>query len=191
MNVDQLGVDVLTLDGSKVYGPRGIGALYVRRNTPIEPIIFGGGQENGLRSGTENLPGIMGLAKALEIVGKERAKEAVRIRELKNYFMSELKKIRSDVIVNAGGDHDSSVPHILNVSIPGIDNEFLLFQLDAAGIACSTKSSCLRDDDESYVLKAMGADSNTSLRFSSGRWTKRFEIDRVLKVLKTLLSKKA
>ena len=235
LNVDQLGVDLLTLDGSKVYGPRGMGALYVRRkilNTEppaIEPIIYGGGQEKGLRSGTENLPSIMGFAKALEIIaakaGKDREKESERIFQLKDYFVTELLKIRRDIRINSGFSGKSGggtqtpvslaksdekvrhfsnmtkrdtpatslvssvAPHILNISIPGIDNEFLLFQLDAAGIACSTKSSCLRDEDESYVLKAMGADSKNSLRFSFGRWTKKGDITIVIKKIRDILSK--
>ena len=203
LNMEQLGVDLMTLDAGKIYGPRGIGALYVRRslNTLLQPIIFGGGQERGLRSGTENLSAIMGFAKAFEIAVAEREKESARIFQLREYFLNGLKKLIPNLVVNSGaavsGDvtsqkHDVTTcdiedlkvaPHILNISIPGIDNEFLLFQLDAAGIACSTKSSCLRDDNESYVLKAMGADSKTALRFSFGRWTKKADISRALRVL--------
>jgi len=198
LNMEQLGVDMMTLDAGKIYGPRGIGALYIRRSLIvgmksgdggrlIEPILLGGGQERGLRSGTENLPSIMGFAKAFEIVTKKREKEVARISQLREYFLNELKGITPGLVVNGGSNNDS--PHILNVSIPGIDNEFLLFQFDAAGIACSTKSSCLRDDNESYVLKAMGADSKTALRFSFGRWTKKADISNALKVIKGLLTK--
>ncbi|MDD5165123.1 MAG: cysteine desulfurase family protein [Candidatus Pacebacteria bacterium] len=189
INMQNLGVDLLTLDGSKVYGPRGIGALYVRRNTPIEAIILGGGQESGLRSGTENIPGIMGFAKALELKQKERGKEgkseSERVAKLRTYFIDEIKKVRSDIKVN--GDLSNSAPHIVNISIPGIDNEFLLFKLDAKGIACSTKSSCLRDEDESYVLKSIGANSATSLRFSFGRWTTFGDIKRAIKIIRLAL----
>ncbi|MES2314852.1 MAG: cysteine desulfurase family protein [Patescibacteria group bacterium] len=187
INMQNLGVDLLTLDGSKVYGPRGIGALYVRRNTPIEAIILGGGQESGLRSGTENIPSIMGLAKALELVKNEeqRMKKGEKVARFKKYFIEQIKKIRSDIKVN--GDVYNSAPHIVNISIPGIDNEFLLFKLDAKGVACSTKSSCLRDEDESYVLKSIGADSATSLRFSFGRWTTVGEVKRAIKIIKLAL----
>ncbi len=185
INMENLGVDLLTLDGGKVYGPRGMGALYVRRNTPIEQIIYGGGQESGLRSGTENLPAIMGFAKALEIATKERNNETKRIVELKQLFIEGLKIIRTDIKMN--GNLNDSAPHILNISIPGVDNEFLLFQLDARGIACSTKSSCLRDEDESYVLRSMGADSKTSLRFSFGRWTKKSDVKKALKAISSIL----
>ena len=213
LNVEQLGVDLLTLDAGKLYGPRGIGALYVRRKLfnvdassssvharLIDPIVFGGGQEGGLRSGTENIPAIMGFAKALEIVKKERSKESVRVGKLKRVFIDGLKKIRPDIVINSDTDSvsDSIIapsaismtsPHILNISIPGIDNEFFVMQLDAAGISCSTKSSCLRDLDESYVLKAVGADSKTSVRFSFGRWTKMGDMISTLKMIRNLLTK--
>jgi cysteine desulfurase len=184
LNVEKLGVDLLTLDGGKMYGPRGIGCLYVKRNTPIRPIIFGGGQENGLRSGTENIPAIMGFAQATDIIAAERERELRRIMELRECFLAGLKKIRSNIKDNVVGNFS---PHILNVSIPGIDNEFFLFQLDAKGVACSTKSSCLRDEDESYVLKSIGADGKTSIRFSFGRWTKRRYINRALEIIGKLL----
>lgn len=180
--VEKLGVDLLTLDGSKVYGPRGIGCLFVKRNTPIQPVILGGGQEGGMRSGTENVPAIVGFANALDIAAKERAKESERIERLRDEFIRLLRKNKPEVVINGAGSQ-----HILNVSIPGIDNEFLLFQLDAHGIACSTKSSCLRDDEESYVLKAIGANSGNSLRFSFGRWTTSREIGRAVKVICKIL----
>jgi cysteine desulfurase len=193
LNVEKLGVDLLTLDGTKVYGPRGIGALYIRRDTPIVPIIYGGGQESGRRSGTENIPAIMGLAKALDIAGAEREKETERVAGLKAFFIEKLKEARPDLDfkVNGASSHsarrDLAVvmsPHILNIFIPKIDNEFFVLQLDAKGISCSTKSSCLRDEDESYVLKSIGADSRHSVRFSFGRWTTKGEIDRTIAILR-------
>ena len=191
MNMEKLGIDLLTLDGTKSYGPRGIGCLFIRRNTPIEQIIYGGGQERGLRSGTENIPAIMGFAKALEIAANEREAERVRIAVLREQFIQGLKSIRGGIQVNGSELMSSGTqsPHILNVSIPGIDNEFSVLQLDARGMACSTKSSCLRDEDESYVLKAIGADSKTSIRFSFGRWTKKEHITHALKKIEEILSK--
>ena len=186
LNVEKLGVDLLTLDGSKVYGPRGIGALYVKRGTPIGPIIYGGGQERGMRSGTENVPAIAGFAKALELAAADRETRAARVDELRQEFLRDLLKIRSDVKVN-GGPADSSAPHILNVSIPGIDNEYFVLQLDAKGVAVSTKSSCLRDEDESYVLKAVRADSKSSIRFSFGRWTSMSDVRAVIRQVGTVL----
>ena len=215
LNMENFGVDLLTLDASKVYGPRGMGALYVKRGTPIEPIIYGGGQERGLRSGTENIPAIMGFAKALELATSERVKESARVSELRQILIEGLKAIRSDIFVNpaeidaAEGNGGTSPvlksakyskvttkvvtstksPHILNVSIPGIDSEFFVLQLDVRGIACSTKSSCLRDADESYVLKAIGANSSESVRFSFGRWTDKGDLKKALKAIKEILKK--
>jgi len=191
LNMEKLGVDLLTLDGTKSYGPRGIGCLFIRRNTPIEQIIYGGGQERNMRSGTENIPAIMGFAKALEIAAKDREAEMLRISNLREQFINGLKTVRSDIQVNGSEllSNDDQSPHIVNVSIPGIDNEFFVLQLDARGVACSTKSSCLRDEDESYVLKAMGKESNVSIRFSFGRWTKKGDIVFALKKIREILSK--
>ncbi len=194
LNVEKMGVDLLTLDGAKVYGPRGIGALYIKKETPIVPILQGGGQEAGMRSGTENIGAIMGFAKALELAADERFEERKRIGELREYFVRTMSDM---VTTNKPGSRVSSFtmsdmvnrsPHILNISIPGIDNEFFVLQLDAKGIACSTKSSCLGDEEESYVLKAIGADSKTSIRFSFGRWTTKRQLKRVVKVISNIVS---
>jgi cysteine desulfurase len=174
--MEKLGVDLLTLDGHKIYGSRGIGMLFVKRETL-----------NINRAGTENIAGIMGFAYAMEIAEKMREKETVRISELKNYFINELIKIDSGIKIN--GNLNISSPHILNISIPNIDNEFFLLQLDAKGIECSTKSACLIDEDESYVLKSIGANSKNSIRFSFGRYTKKSDLKRTLKTIKKLLQK--
>lgn len=191
LNMEKFGIDLLTLDGTKSYGPRGVGCLFVRRNTPLEQIMYGGGQEKNMRSGTENIPAIMGFAKALEIAAKERIGEYERVAALREQFIQGLKLIRSDIHVNGPElmSNDNQSPHIVNVSIPGIDNEFFVLQLDARGIACSTKSSCLRDEDESYVLKAMNKDSKTAIRFSFGRWTKKGDVTVALKKIKEILAK--
>jgi cysteine desulfurase len=181
INLVEQSVDLLTLDSSKVYGPRGIGALYIRRDTPISPVIFGGGQEKGIRSGTENLPAIMGFAKALEIAKNSREENREKFISLREYFVNSLKSIGKDISINGEGIH------IINISIPGIDSEFFVLQLDANGIACSTKSSCMRDEDESYVLRSIGANSSESIRFSFGINTKKSDIDRVIGVVKDIL----
>lgn len=184
LNVEKLGIDLLTLDASKVYGPRGVGALYVKRGTPIEQIIYGGGQERRLRSGTENIPGIAGFAKALRLI--EREKENQQIGGLRDCFEQEIKKARPDAVINA--EHAPRVPHISNVSFPDMDAEMLVLRLDAKGVAVSTKSACLKDEDESYVLRAIGADSKSSVRFSLGRWTTKGEIRKALSLLKKFLA---
>ncbi len=179
LHVEKMGVDMMTLDGAKIYGPRGMGILYVKR-----------GVAEFHRSGTENLPSIAGVALALEIGDKMREKESVRIGELKNYFIEGLQKINPAIKINGGanGSVEKTSPHILNVSIPNIDNEFFVLQLDAKGIECSTKSACLKDEDESYVLKAIGADSGTSVRFSFGRATTNGDIKKTLKIIAKILS---
>ncbi|MDE1966486.1 MAG: aminotransferase class V-fold PLP-dependent enzyme, partial [Patescibacteria group bacterium] len=125
---------------------------------------------------------IMGFAEALDIAQKGRDKEAARIQGLKREFQDRLLEIRPDIKVNAPNSS-----HILSVSIPGIDNEFFVLQLDARGIACSTKSSCLRDEDESYVLKAIGADSKASIRLSFGRTTKKGDIKKAILAISRIL----
>jgi len=174
--VEKLGVDFISIDGHKIYGPRGVGMLYARRGTiDID------------RPGTANLPGIMGLAYAIEFNEKIREKETARISELKEYFINELLKIDQRIRVNGDLDHFS--PHILNVSIPDIDSEFFVLQLDARCIECSTKSACLKDEDESYVLREIGANSKNSIRFSFGRNTTKGDLKSVLKVITQILQK--
>jgi cysteine desulfurase len=175
LNMENYGVDLMTLDGSKVYGPRGIGCLYKKRLVPVTSILHGGGQEQGLRSGTEPLPQIMGFAIALEMAVEAREAESKRVYELRAYFIEKLRGLAKGIRIQ-GENPVTQVPHILNISLPRIDNEFFVFQLDSKGVACSTKSSCLRDEDESYVLKAIGADSKTSIRLSFGRWTSKEDI---------------
>ena len=170
LHVEKLGVDLMTLDGSKLYGPRGVGMLYVKRGTiKID------------RAGTANLPGIMGFAKALELADKLRDREYKRLSDLKNFFIKELQEKIPGTKVN--GDRSMTSPHILNISIPDIDNEFLVLKLDAKGIECSTKSACLTEEDESYVLKNIGASSATSIRLSFGRETTKSDLKKVLKNL--------
>jgi len=168
LHVEKLGVDMMTLDSNKLYGPRGVGMLYIKRGTM-----------KVRRAGTENVPGIMGFAAALELADEMREKENRRLAELKEFFMSEVKKINPMVIIN--GSLDKTSPHILNISIPGLDGEFAVLKLDAKGIECSTKSACLRDEDESYVLTAIGSSSRNSLRFSFGRDTTKRQLKKVLK----------
>jgi cysteine desulfurase len=203
LDVEKLGVDLLTLDSIKVYGPKGVGALYVKRGTPIEEIMYGGGQENGLRSGTENVAGAVGFSKALEIAALERITETMRLVALRDYFIDQLRtktkehpktKVSgssSDSFrINGAytaGDARTRIANNINVSLPGVDHEFFMLQLDARGVACSTKSACLRDEDESYVLKAIG-EKGQSLRFSLGRFTKKKDIVRALKFIDEILA---
>lgn len=182
INVNNLGVDVLTFNGSKIYGPRGIGAFYIRRGVNIRPLILGGDQEYGLRAGTENLPAVVGLAKAVSLLGK---KEGKRLSELRDYF---LDKIQQVLPVRVNGPLGSSrLPNNINISIPDLDSENLLLELDKYGIYASAGSACTaRSVEPSHVLKAIGVESrylNGALRFSLGRQTTKKDIDYVLEVL--------
>ena len=178
--VNYLGVDLLSFDAHKMYGPKGVGALYLRRGTPIAPILRGGGQERGLRSTTENVAGIVGFAEALRLAVSERAEESSRLAQLRDelhMLIRANKKVARTVILN--GDMKERLPNNLNISLLGIDTEMLVLQLDAAGIAVSTKSSCLRDERESYVVAALGGApwrAASSLRFSLGRGTTLTEV---------------
>jgi cysteine desulfurase len=149
--------------------------LYVKRGIEIK------------RRGTENVPAIMGFSYALSINEKIKEKENKRISEIKSFLYKGLQEINPQIKIN--GSLENSTPHILNVSIPNIDNEFFLLQLDVKGIEVSTKSACLRDEDESYVLKAICADSKNSIRFSFGRDTSMGDIKYTLKVISKLLNK--
>lgn len=178
-NVERLGVDLLTVDGHKIYGPKGIGALYVKRDTPISPIIFGGGQEKDLRPGTENIPLITGLAKALGICTEEREKESKRIVKLRDFLYSNvLKNTRIKAVLN--GDIKNRLPNNINISIPSVDTEFLVLQLDAKGISVSTKSACLDSGEGSYVVAALPGEnwrSRNTLRITLGRFTKKSDLE--------------
>ncbi len=185
--VEKMNIDILTLDSTKLYGPKGIGLLYIKRGVELKSIIFGGSQEKGIRPGTENVPAIMGFCTALEIAEKIREKEFIRISYLKNYFVKEILKINPNIKIN--GDLSKSIPHILNISIPNIDNEFFVLQSDARGVECSTKSACLKDEDESYVLRAIGSNSKNSVRFSFGKFTDKSQIKKTISIIKSILKK--
>ncbi len=188
IDVRGFGADMITLDGQKMYGPRGIGLLWKKRGVILSPIIHGGGQENGLRAGTENVPAICGFAKALELAFKNREKETKRITLLRDFFIENLKAIPQ---VTVNGSLTQRIANNINISASPVDTEFLLLQLDAEGISCSTKSSCLRDEDESYVISALGKSTDAavhSLRFSLGNKTTRKDIEKTLSLLKKFIN---
>ena len=194
--VNALGVDLLTLDGHKMYGPKGVGCLYVRRGTPLAPILFGGGQENGMRATTENVPAIVGFAEALRISRTERAKESARLSALRAHLYTSVLQntsIRSrKIMVNGSMEACERLPNNLNISLLGIDTEMLTLQLDAKGIAVSTKSSCLKDEKISYVVAALDKNksrASSTLRFTLGRGTTKKDIEYTIKVLIDILKK--
>ncbi len=187
--VESLGVDLLTIDGQKIYGPKGVGALYVKKYTPIKSIIFGGHQEGGIRPGTENVPMICGLAHAISLADSLRTKESERVKKMRDYLIKEIKKIgQSKIIIN--GDLDNRLPNNISLSLLEKDAEFLTLQLDSVGIALSTKSACSESKSSSYVVMALGlneAQSKNTLRISLGRNTKMDDCKKLLIYLKKYL----
>jgi len=190
LNMNQLGVDLMTLDAQKMNGPKGAGVLFVRVGVNLSPIIFGGGQEKGLRSGTENVPLIVGLAKTFELARKDWGKKNKKMKIIRDYFWQKIQTKIPNAILNGG--LENRLPNNLNISIPEINSEFLVLCLDEAGIFCSTKSSCERDAEESFVVKALSREewrAQTSLRFSLGENTTKKELDYVVNILKNEVEK--
>jgi cysteine desulfurase len=173
LHVSRLGVDMLTINGGKMYGPKQSGVLYVRGGIELTPLISGGGQERGLRSGTENLAACVGLATALELAQSERHDESQRLRGLQKQFMDELSDKLPQAIIR--GSRKQRLPNNVHFTIPGTDNERLLIQLDEAGILAAAGSACSASSETpSHVLRALGLsddEARASLRFSMGRST--------------------
>ncbi len=200
LNVDKLHVDLLSLNGSKIYGPKQTGCLYVRKGIKLEPIIYGGGQENNLRSGTENVPGIVGFAKALELAQTSREKEGQRQTQLRDYFITKIQKIIPSLKLNGplpnSTKHKSSahrLPNNINISFANVDGEALVLYLDAYNIYASTGSACTSNSaDPSHVLAAIGLEEKYikgAVRFTLGESTTKADIDQVLQVLPRLVAK--
>ncbi|MEN9613759.1 MAG: hypothetical protein RLZZ347_66 [Candidatus Parcubacteria bacterium] len=189
MNTQVLGVDLLTIDAHKMYGPKGVGALFVKRGVALAPLLFGGKQEGGLRSTTENVAGVVGLSEAFALSVALRDAETKRLSALRDYFFKSVQKMVPRICIN--GDLDLRLPNNINISIPGLDAEYAVLQFDAEGVAVSTKSSCLTNESLSYVVFALGGDkerASTSLRFAFGRDTTKEKIDQVLLILKKILT---
>ncbi len=190
LQVHSLDVDLLTLDSGKLYGPRGIGALFIGKDVELAPIILGGKQERGLRAGTENVALAAGFAEALVYAAGQREGEAKRLEKLRDYFAREIITRIPGAIVN--GAHAQAMPHILNISIPNIQSEYLTLALDHAGIAISTKSACREGEaSRSHVVEALGGESwrsQNTLRFSLGRSTTKEELIKVVSVLASLVA---
>jgi cysteine desulfurase len=189
VNVDDLNIDLLSLSAHKIYGPKGIGALYARSGVDLAPMILGGPQENSHRAGTENVPGIVGLGAAMNLVRQHRAEERVRLLELRKYLMDGLQTLDPAVIVN--GSAENVAPHVLSISFIGVDAEMMLIRLNAEGIAVSLGSACNSESIEpSHVLTAMKLPQEqieSTLRISLGLPTTRQEIDLALDVIKRAL----
>jgi len=191
VNVDDLGVDFLTISGHKIYGPKGIGALYVRKGIPYCPFIRGGHQERGRRAGTENTLGIMGLGMAVDMRAAEMAAEEVRLQGLKDILRKGIEERIDDALFN--GHPTDSLANTLNVSFPGAEGEAILLYLDLAGIAVSTGSACASGSlDPSHVLLATGVDAERahgSIRISLGRENTLEEVEYMLDVLPGIINR--
>ncbi len=191
LDIERIHADMLTLNGSKVYGPKGVGLLYVKRGIKLQPLQFGGAQERGIRPGTENIPGIIGLARALELVQKDKEIESERLVKLRDRLekglFEKVKKIRLN------GHKEKRLPNCVNISFMDIEGEALLLYLDAAGIYASTGSACTSASlDPSHVILALGFPyevAHGSLRFSLGKLTTEEDIDYVIETTPALVEK--
>lgn len=185
LHVSRLGVDMMTLNGGKIYGPKQSGVLYVANHVQLQPIILGGGQERGLRSGTENVAGSVGFAAALDKAQHMRHDEVKRLNEVKNSAIHLLNAKIPGAIVNGSLEH--RLPNNLHITLPGFDNERVLVQLEQYGILAAAGSACSASDDEpSHVLRAMGLSdeaAQSSLRFTFGRTTTKADVEKLVQAL--------
>lgn len=205
LDVTELKVDLLTLNGSKIYGPKQSGILYIRNGIKIEPIIHGGGQEKDLRSGTENVPAIVGLGVALTLAQKDTHKENMRLLELQSYFVDRLSKKVKDININ-GPDISkvkiktarknllsvlNRLPNNVNISFNGIEGETLMLYLDSKGISVATGSACATASlDPSHVLIAIGESRSaaySAVRFTMGKETTKASLEFVIEALNDLI----
>ena len=187
-SLNTLGVDLCSIGGNKLYGPHGIGCLFVSNRAQLVRTQQGGPQERGLRPGTENVALALGFATAFEAIAKKRNAEGKRVRSVRDSLASELSEKITGLITN--GDLKHALPHMLNISIPGISSEYVTLSLDQAGIAVSTKSACREgEESRSHVVEALGGEgwrSQNTLRLSLGVETKESDIAPVCSVLTRL-----
>jgi cysteine desulfurase len=191
INVNKMNIDLMTVSAHKMYGPKGVGALFVREGVKIEPILHGGGHEMGLRSSTVNVAGIIGFAEACKLAKKEMEKEAKRLTKLRDKLIKGvLEKIPGS---HLNGHPIKRLPNNANFWFEGVEGESIVIQLDLLGIAASTGSACSSEKLEpSHVLLAIGLrpeQAHGSLRLSLGRWTKERDINYVLKVLPKVIER--
>ena len=190
VNVERLGVDMLTLSSNDIYGPRGVGALYIRKGVRVNPIILGGGQERGLRGGTENVAAIVGFGRAAEITMEEWKSEAERLKKMRDRLIEGLLKIE-DTFLN--GHPTDRLPNNASVRFSYIEGESIILSLDMEGIQASTGSACTSKTlQPSHVLMAIGLkheEAHGSVVFSLGRWNKEEDVDYVLEKLPPIIER--
>jgi len=184
------GISMLSISGHKIYAPKGIGALYIDKNIKLSPVVHGGGQENGLRAGTENVAYIIALGKAASVIYKEFDTEHKRLTELRNYFLEQLKKIEPNYIIN--GSLEKRLPNNLNIGFPDIDSGALLLSLNQIGVYVSSGSACHEGSKEtSHVIHSIEVDTVKYgiIRFSFGIRSNKEEVDYLFKYLPEILRK--
>lgn len=190
LDVNKLGVDLMTINGSKIYGPKGVGVLYIKKGVAINSFVHGGGQEDGRRAGTENVAGIVGLARALELVQSEREIENQRLIKLRDKLIKGLLEIPK-VVLN--GHPTKRLPNNVNVTVMDIEGEAMLLHLDEKGICASTGSACTSGSLEpSHVIIALGHPyemAHGSMRFSLGHCNTEKDVDYVLEVFPPIIEK--
>jgi cysteine desulfurase len=192
LNVEECAIDLLALSSNDLCGPPGAGALWVRGNTPLAPIILGGGQEGGYRSGTENLPAIVGMGVAADLARQERAAEVARLTPLRDRLLDGLlERVAGAQVTGPRGAR--RLPHHASIVVPGVKADAVLLELDLGGIAASSGSACnLTTGEPSHVLRAIGSDRQAlegSLCFTLGRWTTPAEVDAVLDVVPGIVTR--
>ncbi len=190
IDLKEIGVDLLSVSSHKIYGPKGVGALFIRKGVKINPIILGGGQEKGFRSGTENVASIIGFGKAAELARLNLRKNLEHMKELRNHLIAKIQNEIPHVKLN--GDSDKRLVNNMHLTFLGVKGEDLILKLDEHGIAASTGSACsVNRQRASHVLKAMGLDHEQiegSLRLSLGIFNSKEEIDDTIKTLKKIIS---
>lgn len=191
IDINELNIDLLSLSGHKIYGPKGIGALYIRKGTKIQPLLHGGHHENNRRAGTENVPAIVGLGKACLVALNEMEKEKSHLTKLRDNLSNGVSEKLGNVYLN--GHPDKRLPNTLNMSFEFVEGESIILNLDLKGIAVSSGSACTSGSLEpSYVLKAMGVEpaiAQGSIRFSLGRDNTEEDIEYVLDALPEIIEK--
>ena len=191
VNVKKLHVDLMTVNGSKLYGPKGVGILYLKKGTRIIPLLDGGGQENKLRSGTENVPAIVGLAKALSLAHQGKLKENARLIKLRDWLIKELLTKIPKTILN--GHTSKRLPNNVNVSILDVEGEAMMLYLDQIGVMASTGSACTSSNLEpSHVIRALGCPyeaAHGSLRFTLGKYTTKQDLEYLMSKLPDIIKR--
>lgn len=189
IGIPQLGIDMMVINASKIYGPKKIAVLYKADAVQITSLMYGGNQERGLRPGTENVPGIVAMARALELSRELQPLESKRLSLLQEYFHTQLTSIFDNIYINSNSTKER-IPNIVNITFPNLSHEEMMIRLDASGILCSVKSACKAGEEgDSHVIISLrsNGEATGSLRFSMGRATEKKDINYLLENLKRIV----